>query len=201
MRRQVVKREADLQIISSWIGEGARVLDMGCGRGIFLEHLRQTKGCYAMGVDSSFEKILGCVKRGVPAYHGDIEEMLAAFPDGFFDWVVCSRTLQELERPKEVITQALRVGERFAVGFVNYGFWANRLSYFMSGRRVRNEVFPHRWETSRPANPLSVDDFEEFCTHNHLKVTRRCYLGADWRQECRLLPNLRAGYVLYELTK
>lgn len=201
MKRQAVKREADLQIISSWIGEGARVLDLGCGRGVFLEHLRQSKGCYAVGVDSSFEKILGCVKRGVSAYHGDIESMLKVFPDGFFDWVVCSRTLQELENPKEVITQALRAGKHFAVGFVNYGFWANRTAHLLYGRRVRNEVFPHRWETNRPSNPLSVDDFEEFCAHNHLTITRRHYLAGDWKSPCRVLPNLRAGYVLFEVTK
>lgn len=200
MKRQAVKRETDLQIISSWIAEGSRVLDLGCGRGIFLEHLKQSKGCYAVGVDSKLEKILGCVKRGVPAFHGDIEEMLKVFPDGFFDWVVCSRTLQELEDPQRVIGEALRVGRHFAVGFANYGFWANRLSILARGRRIRNVVFPEGWSESRPLNPLSVQDFEEFCQTGKILINRKCYLSGDWQSPCRMLPNLLAGYVLYDVS-
>lgn len=201
MKRQAIKRETDLQIMTEWIAEGSRVLDLGCGRGILLEHLHRNNDCYAVGVDSSLEKILGCVKRGVPAYMGDIEEMLGVFPDGYFDWVVCSRTLQELGDPKRVILEALRVGKHFAIGFVNYGFWANRVSMALHGHRVRNEVFPNTWQESRPINPLSVSDFEAFCESESLRITRRHFLSADWKTPCTVLPNLFAGYVLFEVMR
>jgi methionine biosynthesis protein MetW len=200
MKRQAIKRETDLQIISSWISDGSRVLDLGCGRGIFLEHLTQSKGCYAVGVDSQLEKILGCVKRGVPAFHGDIGTMLSVFPDGYFDWVVCSRTLQELEEPQKVIKEALRVGKHFAVGFVNYGFWVNRFSILWHGRRVKNVVFPENWAESRPLNPLSVSDFEAFCQSSGIRIDRRHYLAGDWQTPCRFFPNLLSGYVLYAVS-
>jgi len=201
MKRQAIKRETDLQIMSDWIDPGVRVLDLGCGRGVLLEHLARSKSCYAIGGDASYKKIVGCVKRGVPAYMGDIQQMLEVFPDGFFDWVVCSRTLQELENPRAVIKEALRVGQHFAVGFVNYGFWRNRVALLMTGQRVRNEVFPRSWQESRPSNPLSVGDFEAFCQTEGLKINRRHYLAGDWRTPCRALPNLFAGYVLFEITK
>ena len=51
------KRKIELKAISEWIGEGDRVLDLGCGRGILLSELMRQKGVYAVGVDSDFEKI------------------------------------------------------------------------------------------------------------------------------------------------
>src|SRR5690554_5989617 len=107
MKRQAIKRETDLQIVSDWVEQGARVLDLGCGRGILLEYLHQTRGIYGVGVDNDPQKILGCVKRGVNAYQGDIKQILSEFPDQYFDWVVCSRTLQELNKPKEVLFEAM----------------------------------------------------------------------------------------------
>ncbi len=199
--RTTIRREADLMILSDWIEPGSRVLDLGCGRGILLEHLQTAKNSAVVGVDTDYRKILGCVKRRVPAYHGDITAILPIFPDRYFDWVVCSRTLQELEKPIDVMAEALRVGKRVAVGFVNYGFWSNRLSMLWRGSRVQNEVYPEPWYTSRPSNPITVRAFEEFCTTHGATINRVVYLGADWRTPCRLFPSLRSGYALYEISK
>ena len=35
---------ADLLLIQDWIAPGSRVLDLGCGDGAFLAHLKATKG-------------------------------------------------------------------------------------------------------------------------------------------------------------
>lgn len=201
MKRAAIKREVDLQILGDWVSPGARVLDLGCGRGIFLEYLRQTKQVYGIGVDNQLDKIAGCVKRGVPVYQGDIEDSLRHFPDGFFDWVVCSRTLQELNRPREVIAKSLRVGKRFAVGFVNFGYWRNRLSLLLEGRRLVNEVFPENWGEGRLLNPVAVGDFEDFCAQEGLTIERRVYLRGDWRTPCQMAPQWLAGYVLYEISR
>ncbi|MEM8549199.1 MAG: methionine biosynthesis protein MetW [Verrucomicrobiota bacterium] len=201
MKRTAIKREVDLQILGDWISPGARVLDLGCGRGIFLEYLRQHKQVFGIGVDNQLEKINACVKRGVTAYQGDIEGALQQFPDGFFDWVVCSRTLQELNKPQEVIEASLRVGKRFAVGFINHGYWRNRLSLALTGKRVQNEVFPDSWGDRRALNPVSVSDFEDFCAGAGFTIQHRAYLRGDWRSPCKVLPSLLSGYVLYELSR
>ncbi len=200
MKRQAIKRETDLQIVSDWVEQGARVLDLGCGRGILLEYLHQTRGIYGVGVDNDPQKILGCVKRGVNAYQGDIKQILSEFPDQYFDWVVCSRTLQELNKPKEVLFEAMRVGKRLAVGFVNFGFWLNRWHLFSRGQRVRNEVYPEVWHESRSMNPVSIADFESFCRDEGVSIHRRMYLGSDWKTPCRFLPGLFAGYALFEVS-
>lgn len=201
MERHAKKRQIDQEILSEWIADGARVLDLGCGRGILLEELISRKKCYAVGIDSDLSKITSCVKRGVPAYQGDLGEMLRIFDDQAFDWVVCSRTLQELSNPQEVLHEALRVGKRLAIGFINHGFWVNRWQMLKSGSRVKNEVYPDPWWSSRAMNPVSVDTFEDFCRAENAIIEHRKFLGADWRTECKTLPGWFAGYAVYELRR
>lgn len=201
MNRTTVKREIDLQIISEWIEPGARVLDLGCGRGILLEHLRQTRQVYGVGVDADPQKILGCVKRGVSAFQGDILGLLAEYPPDFFDWVILSRTLQELPEPARILREALRVGRQLAVGFINYAYWRNRLAMLQTGQRVRNEVFPHRWHEGRPIHPVTVKDFERYCAEEKITLQHRVYLKGNWHTPISLWPNLRAGYAVYHLSR
>ena len=47
MNVNVKKRQVDFQIIAQWVSEGDRVLDLGCGRGVLLEYLKQKKHVYA----------------------------------------------------------------------------------------------------------------------------------------------------------
>jgi methionine biosynthesis protein MetW len=188
-----------MRVIGDWVEPGSRLLDLGCGRGVLLEYLVKSKGVRGIGVDFDFEKVAACVKRGLTVYQGDLEAFLREFPDGFFDRVVCSRTLEELTRPALVINEALRVGRCLTVGFVNHGFWKNRLSTLVSGRKPRNDVYPTDWADSRPANPVSVADFEAFCAAQRLAVRKKALLRGDWVRPCRLWPNWLAGYAVYEL--
>jgi methionine biosynthesis protein MetW len=199
--RASIKHETDVQVLSEWITPGSRVLDLGCGRGRLLEHLQHARNAQVTGVDNSLEKIIACVGRGVPAYQGDILDVLGFFPENSFDWVVCSRTVQDLEQPWAVLERALVIGRRVAVGFVNHGFWLNRCSMLRHGHRVRNEVYPTPWYKSRPSNPVAIGEFEEFCAAAHARVTRRTFLAGDWRTPCRFWPTLLAGYALYEITR
>ena len=201
MRRTTIKREVDLQIISDWIGRGCRILDLGCGRGVFLQYMIDTSDAYGIGVDADFYKIIACVKRGVCAYQGDALSIMQEYPDGYFDWVVCSRTLQELPQPQTVIDEALRVGKRLAIGFVNYGYWRNRWAVMQQGNHVINDVYPEPWFKSKPSNPVSIRDFEIFCQESDIIIHRSVYLRGDWQSLCRILPNLRAGYAVYDLSR
>ncbi len=200
MNRQNIKREIDLQIIGEWVSPNNRVLDLGCGRGLLLEHLQQTKDIYGVGVDNDFSKILGCVKHGVSAYQGDVEEILRVYPDNFFDWVICSRTVHELKIPSEVILNALRVGKHLAMGFINYGYWQNRLNVLLKGSRVINEVYPNDWDSRYPSNPLSITEFEQFCDKKNIQIKKSVYLNGDWKTRRNSLVNLFAGYAIYDLT-
>lgn len=190
-----------MQVIGEWVEPNSRVLDLGCGRGELMAYLVQAKQVSATGVDLDFERISACVRRGLSAYQGDMTVFMRAFPDGHFDRVICSRTVHELNDPAGVILEALRVGSKVTVGFVNHGFWRNRIGMLFRGRKVRNAVYTTAWHESSPANPLTIADFEDFCRVKSIRVVRRALLLGDWRTPCRILPNLLAGYALYDLTR
>lgn len=199
--KQLEKRTVDMQIIGGWVEPRTRVLDLGCGAGALLDYLVQTKQVSAVGVDLDLAKITTCVRRGLSAYQGDMTAFLRAFPDKHFDRVICSRTVQELGDPTTVILEALRVGRALTVGFVNHGFWKNRLNTLLRGRKIRNEVYTTEWFESRPANPVTIADFEHFCAVKGIHIARRAHLAGNWHTPCRTLPNLFAGYALYDLAR
>ncbi|MEO6873418.1 MAG: methionine biosynthesis protein MetW [Opitutaceae bacterium] len=201
MKHLVEKRTVDMEVIGEWVDPGSRVLDLGCGRGELLHYLVQTKDAAAVGVDLDFKRITACVSRGLSAYQGDMMGFMQQFPDRHFDRVICSRTVQELDDPTGVILEALRVGRAVTVGFVNHGFWKNRVDALLRGRKVRNDVYTTEWFESRPANPVTIADFEHFCAAKGITVTHRAHLLGDWRTRCAALPNLFAGYALYDLAK
>lgn len=201
MTQLVEKRTVDMQIIGDWVEPDTRVLDLGCGRGALLGYLVQSKQINAVGVDLDFHRVTACVQRGVTAYQGDMLGFMREFPDRFFDRVICSRTVQELGDPTAVILEALRVGRTVTVGFVNHGFWKNRVTALFRGRKLRNEVYTTEWFESRPANPLTIADFEHFCATKGIRIARRAHLAGNWRSPRTFLPNLLAGYALYDLTK
>ena len=201
MSKLVEKRTVDMEIIGGWVEPNTRVLDLGCGPGVLLDYLVQTKKVSAVGVDLDFAKITACVRRGVAAYQGDMTAFMRQFPDRHFDRVICSRTVQELDDPTGVILEALRVGRALTVGFVNHGFWKNRVDALLRGRKVRNDVYTTEWFESSPSNPVTIADFEHFCAAKGITITRRAHLLGDWRTPCPMLPNLFAGYALYDLAR
>ena len=201
MSKLVEKRTVDMQIIGEWVDPASRVLDLGCGRGALLDYLVQTKQVSAVGVDLDFDRITACVARGLSAYQGDMMAFMREFPDRHFDRIICSRTVQELDEPSAVILEALRVGRAMTVGFVNHGFWKNRIGGLLRGRKVRNAVYTTEWFESYPTNPLTIEDFEHFCAVKGIQITRRAYLSGNWHTPRRTLPNLFAGYALYDLAR
>ena len=150
------KRQVDFQVIAQWVTKGERILDLGCGRGVLLEYLKQKKSIYGVGVDIKFEYILSCVKRGVTAYHGDIRKLLASFDENAFDRVIFSRSIEFVDNPDVILTEGLRVGKRVIVGFINYGFWLNRLNFFLKGKSSVNEVYLKPWYEKQCSNLFSI---------------------------------------------
>lgn len=198
------KRQVDFQTISDWVTDGARVLDLGCGRGILLEHLKQTKQTMGVGVDLDPDKILSCVKRGISAYQGDIEEILSRFDDAYFDWVILSRTVQELNRPADILAEALRVGKRAVVGFANYDFWVARREVSVavtaeaeSEAHVPNLLFDKPWYEANPIVPVSISGFEAFCAKRGKEILRKTLFTEEGEPE----PiEANAAYALYEIS-
>lgn len=89
-----------------------RVLDLGCGRGIFLSLLRQA-GIEGVGVDNNREAVGICREAGFVVLCGDaigvLEELAAG--NQMFDGILCSHLIEHLEGdgPARLIASACRV--------------------------------------------------------------------------------------------
>lgn len=71
------------------------VADLGCGRGEFLEILRD-RGIEAVGVDSSAQMVAVARDKGLAAEHGDMFEFLARRPVGSLGGILCSHVVEHL---------------------------------------------------------------------------------------------------------
>ncbi len=172
--RQVAKNmRLDLALIAGMIEPGTRVLDIGCGDGMLIEHLFRTKQCDARGIEIDMTEVTHAVAHGLPVMQGDADQDLAHYPDGAFDYVVLSRTLQAVERPREVLRQMLRIGTRAVVSFPNFGHWQVRWQLLGSGRMPMTKTWDRAWYETPNIHPCTVRDFFDLCA-------REGYTVEDW---------------------
>ena len=186
---------SDYAIIGEIVEPGTKVLDLGCGDGDLLQWLAENKGVEARGVEISSAKVQRAIARGVSVYQGDIDEGLADYPGGAFDYVILSQTLQETHHPQKVLREMLRVGRRAIVAFPNFGHWRMRISLLVGGRAPITSLFPHNWYDSPNIHILTVQDFEELVQLEGIRVERRYFLAGG--RKVRLRPNLLAETAVY----
>jgi methionine biosynthesis protein MetW len=170
---------SDYAMIAEMIEPGSRVLDLGCGEGELLAWLRDQKQVDGRGVEIDANRVQRAIARGVSAYQSDIDNGLADYQDGTFDFVILSQTLQETRYPLQVLREMLRVGRHGIVAFPNFGHWSTRLSHLFSGRAPQTSLFPYKWYESPNLHFLTVDDFVQLCRAQNWIIERQFFLSGS----------------------
>ena len=126
------------------------VVDIGCGRGEFLE-LLGTYGIKSRGVDINHEMVERCRLRGLDVAEGDAVQYLDAQADGSLGGVLAVQVVEhfqadQLVRMLELAYHKLRPGSRIALETINPACW---YAFFASYIRDITHVHPIHPDTLR----------------------------------------------------
>lgn len=189
----------DLKIIGDLIKPDTTVLDLGCGDGELLDYLVVSKGVSATGIEINEEEIYKCVEKGLSVSHSDIDSGLREYPDKMFDYVIFNQTMQQVHRPKEAISEALRVGTEVIIGFPNFCNLSARLQLFFGGHVPVTPSLPYTWYETPNLHFLSIKDFIKFCGEENIKIEKKFYISETG--VVNIFPNLFALNAVFQISR
>jgi SAM-dependent methyltransferase len=112
--------------LTEGLPRGARVLDVGCGRGVLLSALAN-RGFEVYGFEISEAAAVGADLRASIRIADDLREV--GYPDGHFDEVIVWHVLEHLPEPRETLCEIRRIirdGGRLAVAVPNFSSFQAR---------------------------------------------------------------------------
>ena len=189
---------SDFQAIASWIRPDSSVLDLGCGDGLLLKYLKQTRNARGYGIDIADANVLACVKNGVNVIQSDLERGLAGFDAGSFDCVILSQTLQAVRHTEEIVLDMLRVGREAIVSFPNFGRWDLRLQLAL-GKMPMSAELPYQWYNTPNVHLFTIADFDSFCAGHGIRVLERATLHRG--RPVRTFANFFGSLAVYRVEK
>ncbi|MEY4557322.1 MAG: hypothetical protein RLY42_495 [Pseudomonadota bacterium] len=185
---------SDFAAIAEWVTPGSQVLDVGCGDGSLLHHLKEVKQAHVYGVELADDKVLACAQKGLNVVQQDLEGGLALFEDQSFDKVILSQTLQTIHQTARILSEIARVGKECVVSFPNFGHWSHR-SAVLLGRMPVSKSLPYQWYDTPNVRVLTIADFEALAPAVGLELLDRVVFHDG--QSVEFLPNLRGSLAVY----
>ena len=191
---------SDLAIIAREVRDHARILDVGCGDGLLMAALRDTKNVDARGMELNARDVATAVARGLSVVQGDADTDLADYPDISFDYAILSQTLQTTKRPDLVLDHLVRIGRQAFVSFPNFAQWRMRLAHMFGGRMPVTEQLPHTWYDTPNIHHVTIDDFRSFLNERNIRIEGQWFLSGDKPRNERL-ANLLAEHAVFLLRR
>ena len=187
----------DLARIAQWVQPNSRVLDLGCGDGVLLAHLQQSKNVQGVGVEISDDRVLSCVQRGVHVIQQNLEDGLAMFDDQQFDTVVLSQTLQSMHNTEHILREMARVAREGIVSFPNFGYWPHGWS-ILRGRMPVTGQMPYDWYNTPNIHLCTLKDFERLANTLQFTILERATFNDQ--HEVKMFAGWRSTLAAYRFT-
>jgi O-antigen chain-terminating methyltransferase len=99
-------RAQHARYVEKFAGAKAEILDLGCGRGEFLEAAKEA-GLVARGIDLNAENVALCASKGLNAERADMFEHLDSLPDRSLGGALCSQVIEHL--PPHLLPELIRL--------------------------------------------------------------------------------------------
>jgi len=122
------------------------VIDVGCGRGEFLDLLRDA-GVGARGLDTNHEMVEVCRARGLDVVEGDLVGYLSALPDASLGGLIAVQVVEHLEpsylmRALDVAYHKLRPGSPIVLETINPASWFAFFSSYIRDLTHQRPIHP-----------------------------------------------------------
>ncbi len=141
----------------------APVLDLGCGRGEFLELLKEA-GIPGKGVDSNQEMVKKCRDLGLDVSQGDLLKFLLAQAENSLGGIFCSQTIEHL--PPEILLRMLEAAySRLTAGAPILLETVNISSVF-----AFTQVFSRDLTHSTPIHPETLQFMVNACGFRNTEI-------------------------------
>jgi SAM-dependent methyltransferase len=181
---------------------GASVLDVGCGNGEFLEHLRRLGATRLDGIDFSPRAVSLAAERGIPVFLGMFSEYEA--PPATYDLVVMYNYLEHTFDPAREVAKAkvlLRPGGHLIGELPNFGSLDRRLfGRFWGGNHVPRHTF--QFDPPSLTRLLTASGFADVRIRHELNPTLLALSVQNYLQRDRpdlghnpAVPHGRAPYI------
>ncbi len=188
----------DIEIIAELVPRGSRVLDLGCGSGELLAHLRDHRQCTGYGIEIDDKNVLACTQRGVNVIQLNLEDGLAIFEDQSFDVVLQLDTMQHLRHTERLLRETARVGRVGVISFPNFAHWPNRVRV-ATGRMPVTKALPYQWYNTPNIRVGTYADCEVLLRQDGFQVLDA--FGIQDGRAVRSWPNLRASVAVFKFQR
>jgi methionine biosynthesis protein MetW len=180
-------------IMADIIQPHSRVLDIGCGEGLLLEYLSQTRHVYGHGIDISATALKMAATRQVKAFAADIRHWEV---QGVYDYIILSEVIEHLADPEAIVQKLTdHFSQALIISVPNIGYYSHRLR-LLFGR------FPLQWGW-HPAEHLrywTVIDFVGWVQQFGLCVTQ-VHSSNGFPLLHRHWPNLFGNQIVFVIQK
>lgn len=191
----------DYEMILRLMPVRASVVDLGCGNGELLSILRDRGHRPLFGVERDQVAVGECVERGLDIVHADLDQGVAAIPDGSFDVALLSQTLQSIVDVAGVLRELVRVGQRGIVSFPNFAHAPMREMFVREGRLPKEEgLYAYEWHNTPNRRFPSILDFQELCKQLGIRIEEAIYIDSKTGHEVTDNPNLNADVAVVALS-
>lgn len=192
----------DLFVISKFINNHEKILDVGCGNGNLLDYLVKNKSADCRGIEIKQSGVNQCVKKGLSVIQGDANFDLDDYPSKAFSTVILSQTIQAMIFPDVVIKNLIRIGRRAIISFPNFAYWKVRKDFLFNGLMPQNKILPYEWYNTPNIHLCSCKDFEIFCERNDIIIEKFiCLNEKGIEMKNNFLSNFFAYQVLFCVSK
>ena len=166
-------------VLAGLIDANSRVLDVGCGDGSLLLHLKKIKNVDGRGLEIDQKRVQESVGKGLAVIEGDAEKDLVDYPNASFDFAILNQSLQQFHDPRKVLDELLRVAKKAIITIPNFGYWKVRLNLLFQGTMPVTENLPHTWYNTPNLHMCTIKDFYNLCKLDNIEIVKSISISSD----------------------